>query len=56
MIRDLRNITMGYLAAPVDLLPLLPDAALRAEAVIALVAEGEEQEREQGRRERPRRE
>ena len=56
MIRDLRNITMGYLAAPVDLLALLPDAALRAEAVIALVAEGEEQEREQGRRVRPRRE
>jgi hypothetical protein len=56
MIRDLRNITMGYLAAPVDLLALLPDAALKSEAVIALVAEGEEQEREQGRRVRPRRE
>ena len=56
MIRDLRNITMGYLAAPVDLLALLPDAALMSEAVIALVAEGEEQEREQGRRVRPRRE
>ena len=54
MIRDLRNITMGYLAAPVDLLALLPDAALMSEAVIALVAEGEE--REQGRRVRPRRE
>ena len=56
MIRDLRNITMGYLAAPVDLLALLPDAALRAEAVIALVAEGEELGREQGRSVRPRRE
>jgi hypothetical protein len=43
MIRDLRNITMGYLAAPIGLLALLPDAALMSEAVIALVAEGEAQ-------------